>query len=163
MGASVQPQLLAPNWWLGILPPEYYGRKKTFFGYEADFIGIAALTTVSVQTQIASDSAFFAMGMNALVTDQATPPTLIWGGAMTTANTAQMLVNISDAGTQTNFFPNQTPPPLDNVGGSGPFPAPFAFPYLFPASGTIVTTLTSLVNAVRNVRCTFYGVRIWNQ
>jgi hypothetical protein len=163
--AGERPVLVAPNWWIGILPRNLWRKKKIFFCYEADFTPIAAgtLVGVDVNTQIQADSDFLMLGLNALVTDTANPPVIVWGSAMTNNAVSNHLVQIRDVATGQNLF--QTPVPLDNVAGSGPFPAPIGLPYLFSAASTITTTLSDTASAVaaHNVRLTYWGVRVYTQ
>lgn len=163
-GVPAPAPLIVPNWWLGIIPRDLIRKKKIFFGYEADFLPLAAgAGPTDVTTQIQPDSAFLALGINALVTDNANPPNLLWGSGFTNNALSGVLIQIRDVGSGQNLF--QTPLPLDNVAGSGPFPAPLGLPYLFPEASSITTTLQALTSgvAVRNVRITYWGVRVYTK
>jgi hypothetical protein len=155
--------IIAPNWWLGIVPRALWKRKKIFFGYEADFLPIAiGAVNIDVNTQIQPDSDFLLLGVNALITTTANPPVLVWGSGFTNNAAANYLINIRDVGSGQNLF--QTQVPLDNVAGSGPFPFPVGLPYLFAKASTITTTLSAASAAVAaaNVRITYWGVRIYD-
>lgn len=157
--------VVAPNWWIGILPRALWRKKKIFFCYEADFLPIAAGNTAGadVNTQIQPDSDFLLLGINALVTTNANPPIIVWGSQMTNNADSNLLIQIRDVGSGQNLFQALTP--LDNVCGSGPFPAPIGIPYLFGAASTITTTLAqdSAGATVKNVRITYWGVRVFSK
>lgn len=155
------PTLIAPNWWLGILPRDLWWRKKIAFSYESDFQPLAAgLSTAEVVTQIQTDSDFFCLGLNILITTVANPPVLLWGSGFTNNFATGVTIQIRDLASAQNFF--SSPVPIDNVAGSGPFPAPLGFPYLFTSSSSISTTLVNLLGGVaKNVSCTYWGVRIY--
>lgn len=166
---SPRPLLIAPNWWIGILPRDMWKRKKIFYVYEADFIPVGAGNQVGVEVDvpIQADSDFLCMGINALVTTTGNPPAIIWGSGMTNNALTNLLIRVRDVGAGRDLFaPSPLTgsfPPLDNVAGSGPFPSPLSLPYLFPDSGTIATTLFADSNGAtaKNVRISFWGVRIY--
>lgn len=164
-----RPVLIAPNWWIGILPRNAWKRQKKFYCYEADFIPLTAGNTVGqeVDVPVQADSDFLLLGLSALVTTTGNPPVIIWGSGMTNNAVSNVLLNIRDVGANRNLFataPNtNTFPALENVAGSGPFPAPLALPYLFTASSTIGVQAQSVSTGVAalNLRITLWGVRIY--
>ena len=167
-----RPLLIAPNWWIGILPRDLWKRKKSFYIYEADFVGgsllgAGATVGVEVDTPIQSDSDFLVLGVSALVSTNANPPLIIWGSGMTNNALSNVLIRIRDVGSSRDLLAtspgSNTFPPLDNVCGSGPFPAPLPLPYLFAASSTIATTLfaDSSGTTAKQVRVSYWGVRIY--
>lgn len=152
-----QPQpVLAPNWFLGLVPREFWNVKKTFFIYEADFVPIAALATATVNTQIQNDSHFLVVAACALVTDN-TDATVI--NSPSNANAAGKLVQIVDVAA--GFPLSQVPVPFENMFGSAALPAIWAIPKLFRKGTTIATQVQNLINAIHRVRISYWGIRIY--
>lgn len=167
-----RPLLVAPNWWIGVLPRSAWKKKKIFYIYEADFLGGSLVGAgnqvgVEVDVPVQADSDFLCMGINALVTTNANPPGIIWGSGFTNNALSNLLIRVRDVGAGRDLFApsplSGSFPPLDNVAGSGPFPSPLAIPYLFTAAGTIATTLfaDSSGTTAKQVRVSFWGVRIY--
>jgi hypothetical protein len=161
---QVPAPLIAPNWWIGILPRKYWRRKKVVAAYEADFLPVptGAVQGVSQTTPIQNDSDFLWLQFSALITTTANPPVIVWGGAMLNNVVTNLLIDVTQAGSNLDLF--QSPVPLDNLAGSGPYPAPVVFPHLFPRADAIRTTLFAVSSGVTsvNVRCTYWGLRIYD-
>jgi hypothetical protein len=153
-----QPQpLLAPNWFLGLVPREFWNVLKTFFVYEADFVPIAGGATASVNTQIQQDSHFLCVAGVALVTTSDNL-TLIKGYNLSSA--AQKLVQVTDVGS--GMPVSSVPLPVDNLFGWAESPAVWPLPKLFRRGGAIQTTLTNLNGGTaHNVRLSYWGIRIY--
>ncbi len=156
-GAIPQPQpVLAPNWFLGLVPRELWDRKKTFFIYEADFVPLNALATNTVNTQIQNDSHFVCIGGCALVTDN-TDATVI--NSPSNANAAGKLVQVTDVAA--GYPLSQVPLPLESMFGSAQLPAIWALPKVFRKGTTIATQVQNLINAIHRVRISYWGIRIY--
>lgn len=159
--ATPATPVLAPNWWLGILPAQYWEAKKIPFVYEVEAIPLAVSGAVQTfSTPIRQDSDFLLLALAALVTSTANPPGLLWGSGFTQNAMSQVQIQVVDG--STNQALQDAATPLDNVAGSGPFPAPWPWPYVFAASGSIVAQLTNTNNAAMNVRLSFIGVRMYH-
>lgn len=152
--------VLAPNWWLGVLEPKYWDCRKIPFVYEIDVTPLLIQAAAQpFNTPIQNDSDFVCLSLQALVTTTAAPPVLLWGSGFTNNAPSQVLIQIADQATQQNL--QQTLVPLDNIAGSGPFPAPNPWPFAFLKSGGIQVNLINQNNAQMNVRLSFSGVRIF--
>lgn len=166
-GGTPRPQaLLAPNWFLGLVPRQYWNNKKVPFIYELDFAttplgnggaSLAANATVTATVQIQQDSHFLCTQLVALVTTTDNL-TLVYGNGAT--GPAQKLIQIVDSG------PNQplsnVTMPLDNIGGTGQQPSPLGLPKLFEKGGGIGVTLQNLnTTTAHTVRLSFWGIRIF--
>lgn len=159
VSASPAP-VLAPNWFMGVLEPKYWPLRKIPFAYEVDFLPLAISAAVQQQTTpIQNDSDFVCLSVQALITTTANPPALLWGSGFTNNAPSQVLVQIADQSTQQNL--QQQAVPLDDIAGSGPFPSPLPWPYVFAKSGAIQVNATNLNNAAMQVRITFSGIRIF--
>ncbi len=166
---QAQP-LLAPNWFLGLVPRRYWNVYKTFFVYELDFAtangisqqgnggpAVPANGTSTGSVQIQDDSHFLAVAGTAIVstTDNLT---LVFGSGATTP--AQKLVTITDGATGQPL--SNVASPLDNFFGYGILPAVWAIPKLFEKGGAIGVTVVNLATATAHqVRLSFWGVRIY--
>lgn len=153
--ASPQP-VLAPNWFLGLVPREYWGAYKTFFIYEQDFLPVSASATTTGNIQIQADSHFLCVAGVALITGT-TNVTVI--NSPSGANAAGKLVLITDVGSAMPLM--STPVPLDNLFGTAQLPAVWPIPKLFRASGTIATQIQNLIATDHNVRLSYWGIRIY--
>jgi hypothetical protein len=166
-GGAVTPQpLLAPNWFLGLVPRQYWNVKKEPYIYELDFSttplgnggpSIAANATVSATVQVQQDSHFLCTQIVALVTTTDNL-TLVYGNGAT--GPSQKLITVVDAG------PNQPVSnvaiPLDNIAGSGQQPSWLGLPKLFEKGGGIGVTLQNLnTTTAHTVRLSFWGIRIY--
>lgn len=154
---TTNPQpLLAPNWWLGLVPRQYWNKKKSYFVYEQDFLPLGALGTATGNIQIQNDSHFLCLGITSLVTDN-TNTTII--NAPSGSNATGKLVQITDVAA--GFPLSQVPVPLENITGTGMLPGLFAIPKLFRKGTTIATQIQNLINTAHNVRISYTGVRIY--
>lgn len=152
-----QPQpLLAPNWFLGLVPREFWNVYKTFFIYEQDFLPLAVSQTTVGNIQIQNDSHFLCVGAAALVT---TVDNLTIVNAESNANASAKLVLITDVGSGMPL--SQTPVPIDNLFGTAQRLATWAIPKLFKAGGTIATQIQNLEATARNVRISYWGIRLY--
>ncbi len=153
-----QPQpLLAPNWFLGLVPREYWNVYKTPFTYEQDFIPVGAGATTVGTIQIQEDSHFLCILGMALVTLVDNITIL---NSESNANASAKLLLITDGGSGAPL--SQVATPLDNLFGTGQRPAVWAIPKLFKASGSIVTQIQNLNTVTaHNVRLTFGGIRLY--
>jgi hypothetical protein len=155
--AVPQPQpILAPNWFLGIVPREFWNVKKTFFIYEADFIPLALSATATINTQIQNDSHFLCIGGCKLQTDVGNA---VVTDSPSTANATGILVQITDVAA--GFPLSQVPVPLENIFGSAQLPAIWALPKLFRKGTTIATQVQNLIATARNLRISYWGIRIY--
>lgn len=164
MTTAAQPipdTVVAPNWFLGILPAKYMGKRMIPFGYEVDMtpLAVSAATQGPFTTPIQQDSDFLCLSLQTLITDVNNPPGLLWGSGFTANNPSRVLVQIADQATQQLL--QQTLVPLDNLAGSGPFPAPLPYPFIFTHAGAIQVQAVNQNNATMNVRMTFSGIRIF--
>lgn len=155
-GLNTPQPLLAPNWWLGLVPRQYWNKKKSYFVYEADFLPINNLAAASVNIQVQNDSHFLCLGITSLITDN-TNTTVI--NAPSGNNAAGKLIQITDVAA--GFPLSNTPIPIENITGTGMLPGLWAIPKLFRKGTTIGVALTNLLNAQHNVRISFNGVRIY--
>lgn len=162
-GAVPQPQpILAPNWFLGIVPRELWNVKKTFFIYEADFappapgVALAASGTATVNTQIQNDSHFLCIGGCKLLTD-VTNATVT--DSPSTANATGILVQVTDVAA--GFPLSQVPLPLENIFGTAVLPAIWALPKLFRKGTTIATQVQNLIATARHLRISYWGIRMY--
>jgi hypothetical protein len=161
-GAIPQPQpVLAPNWFLGIVPREFWNVKKTFFIYEADFatpsgVALAASGTATVNTQIQNDSHFLCIGGCYLLTD-VTNVTVV--DSPSNANSPGILLQITDVAA--GFPLSQVPLPICNILGSAQLPAIWALPKLFRKGTTIATQAQNLIATARHLRISYWGIRIY--
>lgn len=152
-----KPQpILAPNWFIGLVPREYWNVYKTFFIYELDFLPLNANATATGSIQIQADSHFLCVAGVALVTITANT-TII--NSESNASASGKLVTIVDAGSGAPL--TQVPVALDNWFGTGQRPAIWAIPKLFKASGSINVTIQDIFAAQHNVRLSFWGIRIY--
>lgn len=152
-----KPQpILAPNWWLGLVPRELWDRKKTFFIYEIDFTPLAASQTSVNSTQIQNDSHFLIVAGVSLVTDSAGAVVI---NAPNGANSTGKLVTIRDVAA--GFPLSQVPVPVENMFGTGMLPAVWAIPKLIRKGSTLEATVQNLIATAHNVRLSFWGVRIY--
>lgn len=156
-GSSPQPQpILAPNWWLGLVPREFWNKKKLPFIYEVDFIPLAASATTVGNIQIQADSHFLCIGATALITDVTNVTVL---NSPSNANASGILATITDSGSQMPLM--STGIPIESFFGTASLPAIWPIPKLFRASGQIATQLQNLIATARNVRLSYWGVRIY--
>lgn len=155
--AIPQPQpVLAPNWFLGLVPREFWNVKKTFFIYEADFTPLGPGATATVNTQIQNDSHFLVVAACGLVTD-VTNATVI--NSPSNANAAGKLAQVVDVAA--GFPLSNVPVPFENFFGSAALPAIWAIPKLFRKGTTIATQLQNLIATAHNVRISYWGIRIY--
>ena len=156
--AQRNPQpLLAPNWFLGLVPREFWNVHKTFFIYGADFVPITSLATNTVNVQIQNDSHFLCIAGIALVTDAAGAVVI---NSPSGANSSGKLVQIIDVAAGYPLSPVVVP--LENLFGSGQLPAMWAIPKLFRKGTTIQTLLQNLIAASHNVRISYWGIRLYD-
>lgn len=148
--------ILAPNWWLGLVPRELWDRKKTFFIYEIDFVPLAISATSVLSTQIQNDSHFLIVAGVALVTDSAGAVVI---NAPNGANSTGKLVTIRDVAA--GFPLSQVPVPVENMFGTAQLPAVWAIPKLIRKGSTLEATVQNLIATAHNVRLSFWGVRIY--
>lgn len=151
------PPLLAPNWFLGLVPRQYWNVFKRFFTYEQDFLPNAAGATAVGTIQIQADSHFLCIGGLALVT---TTDNLTIINSESNANASRKLLLITDGGSGAPI--SQVPTPLDSLFGTGQRPSIWALPKLFRRGGSIITQIQNLDTVTaHNVRLTYTGVRIY--
>lgn len=164
---QAQP-LLAPNWWLGLVPREFWNKKKTFFIYETDFatavgglgggsqVNLPASGQSTGNIQIQSDSHFLIVAGVALVTD-ATFATVL--NSPSNANSTGILCQIVDVAA--GFPLSNVPVPLESLFGTAQLPGVWSIPKLIRASSTLQTNLQNLIATARAVRLSYWGVRIY--
>jgi hypothetical protein len=166
---QAQP-LLAPNWFLGLVPREFWNVYKTFFVYELDFAtangistqgnggpALPANGTLTGSVQIQDDSHFLVIGGTAIVTTTDNL-TLVFGSGATTPS--QKLIQVVDGATGQPL--SNVLVPLDNMFGYGILPAVWAIPKLFDKGGAITCTVVNLNTVTAHqVRLSFWGVRIY--
>lgn len=167
---QAQP-LLAPNWFLGLVPRQYWNVYKTFYVYELDFANavaggaaqgnggaaVAANGTSTGNVNIEDGSHFLAVAGAAIVTT-VDNLTLVFGAGAATPS--QKLVSINDGGSGNPL--SNVPSPLDNFFGTGMLPAVWAIPKLFERGGSIGVVVQNLnTTTAHNVRLSFWGVRIY--
>lgn len=148
--------IMAPNWFLGLVPRELWNVYKTFFVYEQDFVPLNASQTTVGNIQIQNDSHFLVVAGVALVTD-VTNTTVI--NAESNANASGKLLLITDVGAGAPL--SQVPIPLENMFGTAQRPAVWPIPKLFRKGGTIATQIQNLIATAHNVRLSFWGIRIY--
>lgn len=164
-GIPENQPVLAPNWFLGLVPREYWNVKKSFFIYEQDFavptlgsarpsLGASATDTGNIQIQ--ADSHFLCVAGVVLVTDTTNTTVL---NSPSNANSSGILALVTDVGSGAPL--SQVPVPLESIFGTAILPAVWPIPKLFPASGTIATQLQNLLATARNVRISYWGIRIY--
>lgn len=146
-GFMLQP----PAGVLGWLPPQFWRTDKEFYGYNANFLPIAAgqTSTVTVSIQADTDFIMLAAAMQATATDNVTPLAF-----------APALVELKDASSGTTL--TQSPVHVESLFGDARQPGVFAIPYFLRANSALQVTLQNLDAAnARNYRFTFYGFRSW--
>lgn len=153
---SAQP-LLAPNWFLALVPRQFWNVEKRFFIYSQNFVPINAGQTLVGNIQIQDDSHFLAVAGVALVTDAATDGTVI--NSPSNANASGKLVLVTDVATGVPL--SQVPVPLESLFGTAQLPAVWPMPRLFRKGGTIATQVASASAANHNVRISYWGIRIY--
>jgi len=153
--ATPQP-VLSPNWFLGLVPRELWGVYKTFFVYEQDFLPLSASTTTVGNVQVQNDSHFLCVAGIALETDT-TNTTVV--NSESNANASGVLVLVTDVGAGAPL--SSTPIPLDNLFGTAQRPAVWPLPKLFRAGGTIATQVQNLLATARNLRLSYWGIRLY--
>lgn len=154
---QAQP-ILAPNWFLGLVPREYWNVEKSFFIYEQDFLPLGISATAVGNVQIQQDSHFLCIAAVAIVVDT-TNTNLINSEANSIAS--GKLVLITDVGSGMPL--SNVPVPLENIAGTGRQPAIWPIPKLFRAGGTISTQIQNLIATAHNVRISYWGMRIYYQ
>lgn len=152
---QAQP-ILAPNWFLGLVPREYWNVYKTFFIYEQDFIPLALGATTVGNIQIQNDSHFLCVAACALVTNTVNTVVI---NSESNASAAGKLVLITDVGSGAPL--SSVPVPLDNLFGTAQRPAVWALPKLFRKGGTLATQIQDIFGAAHNVRLSYWGIRIY--
>lgn len=153
--AKPQP-ILAPNWFMGLVPRELWGVYKQFFIYELDFLPLNASATATGQVQIQNDSHFLCVAGVALVSNTANTTVI---NSESNASTSGKLVSITDAGSGAPL--TSTAVALENWFGTGQRPATWPMPKLFRAGGAISMTIQDIFAAQHNVRFSFWGIRIY--
>ncbi len=173
MSGAAIPQaqpLLAPNWFLGLVPRQYWNVYKTFFVYQLDFATASGISpqgnggpavpangTSTGSVQIQDDSHFLCVAGIALVTTTDNL-TLVFGTGATTPS--QKLITITDGATGQPL--SNVASPLDNFFGTGILPAVWGIPKTFQKGGAIGVTVVNLnTTTAHQVRLSFWGVRIF--
>lgn len=166
-----KPQVvMAPNWFLGLVPRQFWSKKKTVFFYEGDFataVGIlpqgnlgpdiAANGSATGTINIQQDSHFLCVAGVGIVTSGA-GVTLVYGQGVNTPSQKQ--ISIADAGPGQPL--SNVLAPFENYFGTGQLPAVWPIPKLFEAGGGIAVNITNLnQGTAHSVRMTFWGVRIY--
>jgi len=158
-GIPTPQPILAPNWFMGLVPRELWNVYKTFFIYEQDFVtptqlGASATTVGNIQIQ--DDSHFLAVAGVALETDVANTTVV---NSESNANASGVLVLVTDVGSGAPL--SQVPVPLDNMFGTAQRPAVWPMPKLFRRGGTIATQVQNLIATARHLRISYWGIRIY--
>jgi hypothetical protein len=149
---SVLPIIPYPNW-LGLLPSEYYGWKKQFAAFTADFTGANVLNanaSLTLQTQIDTSASFCALVCTTVVTS--TDNTTLYTYRPVT-------LQINDNKSQKNLF--QNPVRLDNIAPQAQMPMYWGFPYVFDGGTAINTTLANLIATNFNVQVVYIGFKLY--
>lgn len=137
---------------LGLLPREYWPRKKVYFAYTVSFLPLAAAAQGTTQPiTIDSDSDFALMLPNLEATS--TDDTL-------ELSYAPALINITTTLNNASIFNN----PAHVMTFSPPGRDKYLFMPFIAGRGTVLNTILQnldLVNA-RNYRFTFHGFKIYN-
>ena len=152
---QAQP-LLAPNWFLGLVPRQYWNVKKQFFIYAQEFLPINANATATGNVQVQNDSHFLCVGGTALVTDTLNT-TII--NSPSNANASAKLLSITDVAA--GFPVSQIAVPLESLFGTAMLPALWPIPKLFRKGTTIATQIQNVAGANHNVRLAYWGIRIY--
>lgn len=164
-GAPMPQPLTAPNWFLGLVPRQYWDRYKTPFTYELDFAttplanggAVAANGTSSGNVQIQQDSHFLWVYGIALVTST---DNLTVINSASNANASAKLISLQDVGAGQPLANVQVP--LDNWFGTAQLPMVVPYPRLFERGGAIGVTVTNLNTlTAHTVRLSFVGIRIF--
>lgn len=149
---TVLPIIPYPNW-LGLLPSEYYGWKKQFAVFTAEFTGanlLAGNANLTIQTQIDTSAAFCALACNTLVTS--TDNTTLF-------TYRPITIQVNDNKSQKNLY--QNPVRLDNIAPSAADPFYWGFPYVFDGGTAINTTLANLVGTSFNIQVAYVGFKLY--
>lgn len=155
-GAARPQPLLAPNWFLGMVPRQLWGKKKRFFIYEQDFLPLNGNASSSGIVQIQNDSHFLCVAGIVLVTDS-TGVTIV--NAPNTSNSTAKLVQIFDVASGAPL--SSTALPAENFFGTAQLPAVWAVPYIFRAGSSIQVQVQNLSGTAHRVYCSFWGMRIY--
>lgn len=140
---------LPPAGALGWLPPQFWWTTKEWFGYNVDFLPLAALAPAATQPlNIQADADFIIMYATAVETD-------------TTDAILQpfmpLLVNIKDQSAGAFFTAN--PVHANMFFGDAQNPGIFVVPYYMRAGTSMNITIQNLENVARNLRICFWGFR----
>lgn len=135
----------------GIIPDYLAGLPKDFFGYEADFLGLAGTTSASVVVQIQADSDFYLQELQASGTATATPQTGLTFLPFT--------LQITDSGSGRNLLSAATH--LENLRGNGQLPGVLPWGKLIRAASALTLTLTNLSATQSDVRILLAGFKIF--
>lgn len=115
-----------------------------------DQLPLAASASQSPQIQVPSTFDFVIFAASGTSRDTGT-------GALQTDH--PFTVQVNDAGSSDNLFDRAVD--WDAIVGTAQNPAWWAFPRVIAASSTLTVTLTNLIATARNVRLSFWGVRIY--
>lgn len=151
---TVLPIIPYPNW-LGLLPSEYYGWKKQFAAFTAEFTGsntLAANASLTLQTQIDTSAAFCCLAC--LTTVTSTDNTTLF-------TYRPITLQINDNKSQKNLF--QNPLRLDNIAPQAQEPFYWGFPYVFDGGTAINTSLTNLLasGTTFNIQVAYIGFKLY--
>jgi hypothetical protein len=136
---------------LALLPPRVRDDVRSFYIYNADFVGatvLAASATRTTNVTIQADADFIVMFAMAIVTD-------VTDLAFVTS--VPQLVMLKD--TASGSFLMQSPTHFNLVYGDAQNPGIFSQPYYLRASSTLQVQHQNLEATARNVRIAFAGFR----
>lgn len=145
---------LVSNPFRGYLPPEAYGKQKSFYAYTLNFDSsnkVAASVTTNGQFTTQNDSTFICFAINA------TPTTTVDAAL---AKPRPFLVTIQDSGTGQSLMP-QTGVHFDNLFGDANQPFYLPFPYPIGPSATISVAMQNLSATDYYVRFAFLGFKVF--
>lgn len=153
-GLEDSVQEISADRWEGKLPRWARERAKDFFGYNVDFLPLAAGATATNTIAVQNDSDFMIVEANIFIGDD--PLTTI-----TDPDNALLLVLIKDSGSGRDLM--DQPAPVANYFGTAQRPGYLPYPKVIRRASTLSTQLQNLdaVNA-QNVRISYLGFKVFD-
>lgn len=133
-----------------LLSGKVRGRATDFFAYSAQFIPLGAGATASSNIVVQNDSDFLIVAGTLASRDTGT-------GAIQTDT--PFLVQLTDSGSGRNLF--DAAQDAANIFGTAQRPAWWTLPKFIKGGSTLVVSLQNLVATARNVRVSFWGVKVF--
>ena len=141
------------------LPPALHTKRRLGYTYGVQFLPLSASLTLTVDTQLKTDSYFLILATTAVVTDTSDAAIASTASAFDPFN-VPFLSTLSDSATGE---------PRSNIGiafmnqyGTARDPFLWPAPWLLDPGATLTVQLQNLIATDRRVRLAFHGVRIYS-